>query len=269
MGSIRRRAAIQCNAAKLQRIGRLYFWTLTFAEAQHDCDQVYASWHRFLNAAKKSRFLPDLVGLRVFELHPGGHGIHVHFITPCYLKVQHVRRIAQKAGFGRIHVIPWEGTPEGIAGYVGKYMSKAKHEAELKGRRVYGVFGLGDRTTRQSDIEVESSYGHIWRGVAASVPGFSSMPWEVRSGLVKAAVVRWQGLEEPLPARDYAANLVQCPTIETDSLTGTNAELLLQLERMLDERARVLERLAQERKLLRAAEWAAWNQKHNINSRSQ
>jgi len=268
MGAIRRRAAIQCNAARLQRIGRLYFWTFTFAEAQHDCDAVYAAWNRFRNSAAQSRFLREFRGLRVFELHPGGHGIHIHFITPNFLNIRHVRRLAEKAGFGRIHVIPWEGTPEGIAGYVGKYMAKGKHCDELAGRRVYGTFGMGEDKTRQCDIEVHSSYGTIWKAVAEIVPGFSSLPWEVRKGLVQRQVACWHGLEEAMPARDFAANLVQCPIMKSDSLTGTNTERLLRIEAVA-EQYRLERRAWRERESARrAAEWAAWNAKNNINSRS-
>jgi hypothetical protein len=263
MGSIRRRAAIQCNAARLQRIGRLYFWTLTFVESQFDCDHVYSCWNRLRNSATQTGLLGDFRGLRVFELHPGGHGIHVHFITPTYMKVKQLRRLAQKAGFGRVHVIPWEGTPEGIAGYVGKYMAKARHESALRGRRVYGTFGMGADATRQCDIEVESSYGHIWHGVAASIPGFKDMPWEVRKGLVAAAVASWRGLEKPVPARDYAANLVQCPTLKSDSVTGTNTERLLAIEERLDARRVERQRLFEAYKNHQAAAWAAWNQKNN------
>ena len=46
---------------------------------------------------------PNLQGLRVFELHKE-HGLHVHLLTNQFIDVNEARELAERAGWGRIHV---------------------------------------------------------------------------------------------------------------------------------------------------------------------
>lgn len=87
--------------------------------------------------------------VRVFELHPGGHGLHVHAVTPYWYPVDRVREITTRHGFGRINVI---SIPSSRAGYVCKYLRKQRWRLypELRGMRLWACVG------RSSD----------WRGVS-------------------------------------------------------------------------------------------------------
>lgn len=79
-------------------------------------------------------------GVRVFELHPGGHGLHVHAVTPHYYPVSWVRVITSEHGWGRIHV---KNIPSAAAGYVTKYLSKQfwRPYRELRGMRLWACVG--------------------------------------------------------------------------------------------------------------------------------
>jgi len=100
-------------------------------------------------------------GVRAFELHPGGHGLHVHAVASKYFDVNHVRRLAKACGFGRVHVCC---IPRDKARYIGKYLSKQKRYPELKGMRLFARVGAskfaGVPTSR---IECISDQGKIFR----------------------------------------------------------------------------------------------------------
>src|SRR3954462_15316001 len=66
--------------------GNLYLWTFTFAEVI-DVAEGRRRWSRFLNKLRHRRRYLKLCGLRVYELHPGGHGLHVHVLTGHFLNV--------------------------------------------------------------------------------------------------------------------------------------------------------------------------------------
>ena len=51
-------------------------WTFTYARATVDRGKVKADWARFARELKA--LAPGLAWVRVLELHPGGHGLHVH-----------------------------------------------------------------------------------------------------------------------------------------------------------------------------------------------
>ncbi len=78
--------------------------------------------------------------VRVFELHPRGHGLHVHAITPHFYPVDFVRAISREHGWGRIHV---KLIPSCVAGYVTKYLSKQfwRPFKELAGMRLWACVG--------------------------------------------------------------------------------------------------------------------------------
>lgn len=108
-----------------------------------------------LTASMWSLLQRDLVrglhfqAVRVFELHPGGHGLHVHAVTPHFYPVDFVRCITNAHGWGRIHV---KCIPACAASYVAKYLSKQfwRPYKELRGMRLWACVG------RDAD----------WRGVS-------------------------------------------------------------------------------------------------------
>lgn len=100
-------------------------------------------------------------GVRAYELHPGGHGLHVHAVAAKYFDVNHVRSIAKACGFGRVHVccIPCDK-----ARYIGKYLSKQQRYPELKGMRLFARVGASKfRGVPTKNIECISAQGKIFR----------------------------------------------------------------------------------------------------------
>src|SRR5258708_7537592 len=86
-----------------QNLGKesLYMWTFTFAELL-DIKATRKRWNHLLTLIRQR--WPQLCGLRVFELHEF-HGLHVHLVTNRFLDVNAARELAQRAGWGRIHVM--------------------------------------------------------------------------------------------------------------------------------------------------------------------
>src|SRR5439155_27132486 len=99
---------------------RLYLWTFTFRELLA-VKKTRKLWNHLLTLLLRE--WPNLQGLRVFELHPGGHGLHVHLITNQFIDVNRARELATQAGWGRIHVRPM---PSEHSGYLAKYLSKER-----------------------------------------------------------------------------------------------------------------------------------------------
>lgn len=79
-----------------------------------------------------------MFGVRVFEPHPGGHGLHVHVITGSYCPVFVVRDLCDRHGWGRCHVCR---IPKDQAGYVAKYVHKSKRLKTWSGIRLWASFG--------------------------------------------------------------------------------------------------------------------------------
>lgn len=105
-------------------------------------------------------------GIRVYEPHPGGHGLHVHVIVSGRYDVNKVRSYSDRHGFGRIHVCKVD-SPE----YVAKYLSKSRRRNDWKGIRLWASFGVkrarGWQPSKVRDIEVESPTGVLYRKLAA------------------------------------------------------------------------------------------------------
>ena len=101
--------------------------------------------------------------LRAFELHEE-HGLHVHLVTNSWIDVNEARVMAQKAGWGRIHV---KRIPAAKAGYLGKYLSKEHRAPCFKGWRLWAAFGVWDRT-KTKDVEFTSDFARCLRQIIAS-----------------------------------------------------------------------------------------------------
>lgn len=141
-------AALEFSIERLGAEGEwLYLWTFTFA------DQIPA----VIAASRWSSLNRDLVrtvgfeGVRVFELHPGGHGLHVHCVVKSRHDVRTVRKYANRHGFGRINV---KAIPSDRAAYVAKYLWKSKRAEVLRGRRLWA--GIGFDANKVRDIIVDS-----------------------------------------------------------------------------------------------------------------
>ncbi len=67
--------------------------------------------------------------------------------------------IAEKAGWGRIHVMRM---PAEHAGYVGKYLSKERPEC-LKRWRLWAAFGKGWEPTKVKDVLKDTLFSRIYQ----------------------------------------------------------------------------------------------------------
>lgn len=99
-----------------------------------------------------------LQGIRVFELHEE-HGLHVHLVTNQFIDVNRARVLAEKAGWGRIHV---KRVPAERVGYLAKYLRKQRPEC-LKRWRLWAGFGQGWERTKVKDVIRETLFSRIYR----------------------------------------------------------------------------------------------------------
>ncbi len=105
-------------------------------------------------------------GVRVFELHPNGHGLHVHVVTTEFISVNQVRPICKRFGWGRVHVKRISGAK--ASNYLAKYLTKQRkawHGAKLTGVRWWGVFGKVEKHVRVVDIECISVQSEMWKNI--------------------------------------------------------------------------------------------------------
>jgi len=155
--------ALECNVKLLFEAGRpVYFWTFTLPQQLHPYDAA-ALWKPLGRDLVRS---VGLAGVRVFELHPKGHGLHVHLATNNYVRVEVVREIVRKHNWGRIHVCKWD--LEECAGYMAKYLTKQRKY--YKGQKILGIrwwalFGdLPDRV-RVLDVVSRSFFKEIFHSL--------------------------------------------------------------------------------------------------------
>jgi len=125
-----------------------YLWTITLPIVC-STDEFRDRWNRMQIYMRRKGWS----GIRVYELHPGGHGWHVHLVTRSRIDVNEFRIVAHQAGFGRVHV---KRIPVSAGKYIGKYLQKSFEDA-VKGVRLLGFIKWAD-WVRQSSLE---SYGTI------------------------------------------------------------------------------------------------------------
>lgn len=146
-----------CLTKLSEQTGPLFLWTFTLKTVM-DLDEARTSWNCLLTALLRT--YPQLHGLRVYELHPGGHGLHVHLICNTFMHVDVVRRLASKCGWGRIHA---KRSNLDQAQYLAKNLSKRRPPC-FKGWRLWS--GVGDwERTKVSDIIRDSLFSRTYRAV--------------------------------------------------------------------------------------------------------
>jgi len=150
------KAAFTFACRTLGKTSQLYMWTFTFKDVI-PVKETRKRWNYLLTLLQRT--WPKLCGIRVFELHPGGHGLHVHLVTNSYIRVEQARLLAEKAGWGRIHV---KRVPSERIGYLGKYLTKKRPEC-LKRWRLWAGFGKGWEWTRCKDVVSNSLFSTIYR----------------------------------------------------------------------------------------------------------
>jgi hypothetical protein len=132
-------------------------------------------------------------------MHPGGHGLHIHLVTGCYLHVNQIRRIWRACGGGRIHVKPIAASR---AAYVAKYISKAGRPECLKSARMWAPLG-GLDYVRIGNVVIESDWSRIYGVLAATIGAFRNLAWRLR----RAAVLNVER------GREWSANLASIDSL--------------------------------------------------------
>lgn len=188
MSSFRSQIACRFAAEAVASQGRCYLWTFTTGSVVTG-RQISEVWQAFSERMMKE--FPGWSGVRVFELHPGGHGWHVHFVTGRYVWVRLARRVAQLAGFGRIHV---KRVAASSAGYVAKYVSKSAERDP--GMRLWAVVGkkalqsAGVAWSRVCNIVWECEEADVVRRAWAFVSQLTGN-YRAKAEFVSAEVMRW------------------------------------------------------------------------------
>ncbi len=131
-----------CAAIRLNRLG-----TVTYAEACWDRDQLYQDVGEFFIALRGLLGIEAIPYLWVPEFHPGGHGLHAHFVVGRFVKrgligqawdrgIVHIKLIGDlPVGSGKL------GEARQAARYLSPYISKSVDDAERRdpGRHRYEV----------------------------------------------------------------------------------------------------------------------------------
>ncbi len=168
----------------LSRRGNLYLWTFTFTNALEVAD-ARKRWSKFLSDLTiwRKRAGGQFYGLRVFELHPRGHGLHIHVLTSCYWHVTSIRKLWQTArlGGGRVHVRP---VPANRAMYAAKYLRKRGRPECFHGVRMWAAFGNCEHC-RVKDVRVESNWTRTYHALVLTAGKmFTSLRWHQRQQAV-------------------------------------------------------------------------------------
>jgi hypothetical protein len=149
------KAAFLLACRMLAKDNRLFMWTFTFKDVLNVKD-ARKKWNYLRTLLLRT--WPTLQGIRVFELHES-HGLHVHLVTNSFVDVNRARAIANKAGWGRIHV---KRTSAERVTYLAKDLSKPRPDC-LKGWRLWAAFGTGWEPPKVKDIISNSMLSRIYR----------------------------------------------------------------------------------------------------------
>jgi len=143
-----------------------YMWTLTFAKTYPDswCGNMHSRLTKYMSHSVQSGEIPEFAGVRVVEEHPGGHGLHYHWVLRGKVSLAIVRRNAKRAGFGHVFIARDERRrfrkcDAGAAGYLAKYLTKNE---KLHGVRAWACIGSYDGS-KTKDIEDESQSAKVFR----------------------------------------------------------------------------------------------------------
>ncbi len=193
------KSKIACEFS-IERIENPCLWTFTLP-VQIEPKTAAALWAGL--ARELARQL-GMYGVRVFEPHPKGHGLHVHAVVSGWFPVVLVRRYAELNGWGRIHVCKIK---KGAGVYIAKYLNKSKRNEGWKGIRLWGAFGQKNardwKPSKVKDIECRSPAVDLYRKFAAHVKPTSRSArhklWK-RAQLVQLGMMEFK-LLPPSPAR--------------------------------------------------------------------
>lgn len=251
---MRRRFVVECNVKAFG--DNLKFWTFTFKQCTTP-DECSRAWNHFLTLIRKE--WPEAQAVRVFELHPGGHGMHVHLATPAWLAVRRMLGLAKRAGFGRIGVVLWKEDKLTAGQYLAKYLTKERPPC-LKGRRLVGYINMPDRT-RYDDIETTGIVADMWKALAR-LSCWRDFTWPEKTRLANEVLWKWvsRGGDEveALPPGGPAAGAAELYLVILQTIPRARPDELFQTSNF----ARRMEVRAATAKAERSKQWMRqhiWN----------
>lgn len=100
----------------------------------------------------------DFGGVKVVEVHPGGHGVHFHWVVKPRIPIKVLLSIGRECGFGRISVHEKPAT-EKLAKYLVKYLCKGEKLSGLKRWSCIGDF----KGVKAADVEFLSDSVQVFR----------------------------------------------------------------------------------------------------------
>lgn len=113
---------------------------------------------------------PPLRFVYAYEPHPGGHGVHVHFVTPQLWDTGMIRPKATDLGWGRVNAA--RPKPVEYAVYIGKYLRKHVWHSKdrgskwgcvgFRGTKVMSVVAWEKRLTLVADVPRYYPDGVCW-----------------------------------------------------------------------------------------------------------
>lgn len=193
---MKRRLSVEWSAENLIAGNRhTFFWTFT-TRAEETPEEMAHMWDLLLKALRRKFGRFDY--LRVLEPHKSGTRFHYHVLLNVYLDVRTVRDIAEPMGWGRMLVELV--SDKGAAGYLAKYLSKARRCEALRGVRLFSI-SIRPRTftkVRISDIEYREN-GKTCRELYG--PLLSRLPRFQRGFEAQRLMRQRSGVD--LPVRDW------------------------------------------------------------------
>lgn len=179
-------AAFIMSARKLfQESDKVYFWTFTFNRVMPDW-YYPRSWQMFI-VNLQNAYGGFLQGLRVLEVHPGGHGLHYHALLNRRVSVHLVRRHAKKVGIGIVQV---EVATRESAEYLAKYLTKTN--PLWPGMRRWGPIG-GFKQVPKNRLEVDSVFHRNFREMnplGKQIP-IEQVQWCWRMSALYGEIAKW------------------------------------------------------------------------------
>jgi len=163
--------------------------TFTYRDGTHDRAQVVRDWRRFARLLR-ARW-PELAWVRVLELHPSGHGYHVHAgLNRGFPNERRDRALARLWGHGFVDLRKLRGKQGGredaraAARYLAKYATKDVDD-QAPGEHGYEVAqGFQPESVRLRAWDRDGALAEAIRAMGGEVPGYV---WDSRS------VMDWTG----------------------------------------------------------------------------
>lgn len=155
-----------------------YLWTLTFADVVPDswAGNMHSRLVAYMRNSVRDGHIPEFAGVRVVEEHPGGHGLHYHWVLRGKVSLAVVRSNAKRAGFGHVFIARdsnrrFRKVDVGAAGYLAKYLTKNE---KLHGVRSWACIGTYEGS-KTRDIEFASKSVDVFRTAYAEAK-FNGLP---------------------------------------------------------------------------------------------